>query len=96
MLKYKCINYGINFIITEESYTSKIDHFALEPMEHHDNYLGKRIHRGLFKCNDGKVLNADINGSLGILRKVIDESQFFEIVNRGFVTNPNKINIYSI
>ena len=94
MLKYKCENYGINFIITEESYTSKIDHFTLESMEHHDNYLGERIHRGLFKCSDGKIINADVNGALGILRKVIDKSQFVEIVNRGFVTNPNKINIY--
>ena len=95
-LKYKCENYGINFILTEESYTSKIDHLARESFGHKDNYLGKRIHRGLFKCSNGKVINADVNGAIGILRKVIDESQFVEIVNRGFVTNPNKINIYSI
>ena len=95
MLKYKCENYGINFIIAEESYTSKVDHFALESMEHHDNYLGKRIYRGLFKCNDSKIINADVNGAIGILRKVIDESLFQKIVNRGTVTVPNKINIYS-
>ena len=95
-LKYKCENYGINFIITEESYTSKIDHFVLESMEYHDEYLGKRIHRGLFKSSTNQVLNADVNGSLGILRKVIDESSFKKIINRGLVTSPNKINIYSI
>ena len=95
-LKYKCENYGINFILTEESYTSKIDHLAGESFGHKDDYLGKRIHRGLFKCNNGKVINADVNGAIGILRKVIDASQFTEIINRGFVTNPNKINIYSI
>lgn len=93
-LQYKCENYGINFSITEESYTSKIDHFALESMEHHDKYLGKRIHRGLFKCNDGKIINADVNGAIGILRKVIDESLFEKIINRGTVTVPNKISIY--
>lgn len=95
MLKYKCENYGINFIVVEESYTSKIDHLAGESFGHKDNYLGKRIHRGLFKSSTNQVLNADVNGALGILRKVIDESSFQKIVNRGFVTNPNKINIYS-
>lgn len=95
MLKYKCENYGINFIVVEESYTSKIDHLAGESFGHKDNYLGKRIYRGLFKSSTNQVLNADVNGALGILRKVIDESSFQKIVNRGFVTNPNKINIYS-
>ena len=94
MLKYKCEDYGINFIITEESYTSKIDHFSLESMQHHDNYLGKRIHRGLFKCGDGKIINADVNGAIGILRKVINESSFQKIINRGAVAVPNKISIY--
>lgn len=94
MLKYKCEDYGINFIITEESYTSKIDHFSLESMQHHDSYLGKRIHRGLFKCSDGKIINADVNGAIGILRKVIDESSFQKIIDRGAVAAPNKISIY--
>ena len=30
-------------------------------MEHHDDYLGKRVKRGLFKSYTGKELNADIN-----------------------------------
>ena len=93
MLKYKAENFGIQFILTEESYSSKVDHSALEPMKHSENYLGKRVKRGLFKRADGKVINADLNGAIGILRKVISESQFLEIVNRGFVVNPVKINI---
>ena len=94
-LQYKCKEVGINFIETEESHTSKTDHFIYESMEHHDNYSGKRIHRGLFKSSTDKVINADVNGAIGILRKVIDESDFRQIVDRGFVTNPYKINIYS-
>ena len=31
-------------------------------MEHHENYLGKRVKRGLFKSYTEKELNADING----------------------------------
>ncbi len=91
-LQYKGEDVNIQVIVVEESYTSKIDHLALEPMQKQDNYMGKRTHRGLFKSSTGKVVNADLNGAVGILRKVIDESQFIEIINRGFVTNPVKVN----
>ena len=53
---------GINVIITEESYTSKVDHFAGEEMCKHDKYLGKRVKRGLFKSSTGKILNSDETG----------------------------------
>ena len=91
-IQYKAENVGITCIITEESYTSKVDHLALEEMCHHDKYVGNRKKRGLFRSSTGKAFNADLNGAVGILRKVIDESQFIEIVNRGFVTNPFKVN----
>ena len=92
-LQYKCENFGITCIVTEESYTSKIDHLAMEEMHKQENYLGKRVKRGLFKSSKNKVINADLNGAVGILRKVIDEFSFQKIVNRGFVINPVKINI---
>ena len=91
-LRYKCENYGIRFVITEESYTSKVDHSVLEEMQHKDFYVGKRAKRGLFKQSSGKVLNADLNGAIGILRKVIDEFEFSQIVDRGFVINPVRVN----
>ncbi len=96
LLRYKCENYGIEFKETEESYTSKTDHSIFEEMKHLEERKGKRKYRGLFKQACKKVLNADLNGAIGILRKVIDESSFKKIVDRGFVTNPNKINIYSV
>ncbi|NES64691.1 MAG: hypothetical protein F6K24_05230 [Okeania sp. SIO2D1] len=34
----------------------------------HENYVGKRVKLGLFRSATGKVINADINGSLQILR----------------------------
>lgn len=91
-IQYKAENVGITCIVIEESYTSKVDHLALEEMCHHDKYVGNRKKRGLFKSSTGKAFNADLNGAVGILRKVIDESQFIEIVNRGFVTNPLRVN----
>ena len=75
-LEYKCKLEGINVILTEESYTSKCSFLDGETLEEHDNYLGKRIERGLFKSAKGKLINADLNGSLNILRKVVGEFQY--------------------
>ena len=72
-LVYKCEEVGIEVILTEEAYTSKIDHFIEEEMKHHDKYAGKRIHRGLFRSSTGIYINADLNGALGIMRKVFPE-----------------------
>ena len=68
-LKYKCKMVGINIIIHEESYTSKCDALALEDVKQHETYLSKRVKRRLFQSSIGKVINADVNGLLNILRK---------------------------
>lgn len=73
-IMYKCEDYGIKVILTGEAYTSKVDHLAGEEMHKHTEYKGKRIHRGLFLSSTGIVINADINGALGIMRKVFSES----------------------
>lgn len=75
-LDYKCKLEGINVILTEESYTSKCSFLDGEPIEKHESYLGKRIKRGLFKSTKGKLINADLNGSLNILRKAIGEFEY--------------------
>lgn len=75
-LEYKCKLEGINVILTEESYTSKFSFLDNEPLGKKDVYLGKRIKRGLFKTSIGKLINADLNGALNILRKVIGEFQY--------------------
>ena len=75
-LEYKCKLEGINVILTEESYTSKCSFLDNEPLGKHENYKGKRITRGLFKSSTNKLINADLNGSLNILRKVFGEFQY--------------------
>ena len=75
-LEYKCKLEGINFILTEESYTSKCSFIDNESIEKQESYLGKRIKRGLFKSSKGKLINADLNGSLNILRKVVGEFKY--------------------
>jgi len=91
-IQYKSEKIGINVIIQEESYTSKIDHLVFEEMKHQKKYLGKRIKRGLFQSSTGKAINADVNGSVGILRKVIGDSFVKKIFDIGFGYNPVKIN----
>lgn len=71
MLKYKCEKHGINFITHEESYTSKCSFLDNEQICKHDNYLGRRIKRGLFKSSEGRLINADVNGSYNILKKAV-------------------------
>ena len=60
---------GIELISQEESYTSKCSFLDLEPIEKQENYLGRRVKRGLFKSSNGVVINADINASYNIGRK---------------------------
>lgn len=82
-LGYKCKLAGIDFIEHEESYTSKCDALALEEVCKHDTYLGKRVKRGLFRSSVGKIINADQNGALNILRKVVGDSEFVRIIGSG-------------
>jgi IS605 OrfB family transposase len=69
MIQYKCEEVGINVVCVNEAYTSKCSFLDNESIEKHDSYLGKRTKRGLFISSDKKKLNADVNGSLNILRK---------------------------
>lgn len=92
MIQYKAEEYGMNVIITEESYTSKVDHFAGEEMCKHEKYLGERVKRGLFISSTGKIINADENGAIGILRKVADEKFKRLIISRGDAISPMRLN----
>ena len=60
----------------EESYTSKCSFLDNEEICKHTSYKGKRVKRGLFKSNDGTLINADVNGSLNILKKVVGDFDY--------------------
>ncbi|MFW6172212.1 MAG: RNA-guided endonuclease InsQ/TnpB family protein [Elusimicrobiota bacterium] len=68
-LKCKCELHGIDFNFQDESYTSKCSFFDNEEVKKHKKYKGKRVHRGLFKTEDGNLVNADVNGALNIAVK---------------------------
>ena len=97
LLKYKLELNGINYIETEESHTSKCSFIDKEEITHHDSYVGRRIRRGLFKSKEGNKYNADINGSLNILRKYMTKTgtytdELHEDLVR-YMTNPRKLKV---
>lgn len=69
-LSYKCENSGIKFIKTNEGYTSGTSFLdGEEPIK--ENYdKSRRVYRGLFKTEKGEYINADVNGSYQIMKKV--------------------------
>ena len=55
-------------------------------------FSGRRIKRGLYKTKDLTLINADVNGSINILRKEIGNDWLKPIIfNRGFVVDPMKV-----
>lgn len=75
-INYKSYMCGLNLVTQEESYTSKCSSIDLEPIKRHDEYVGLRIKRGLFRTGVGKLINSDVNGSLNILRKAVPNVEF--------------------
>ena len=91
-LKYKGMLEGINVVEIEEGYTSKCSFLDNESIEKHDEYLGKRIKRGLFKTKNGSLINSDINGSYNIMRKYLKcNCDAVMPADVGFVYNPFKV-----
>ena len=80
--------------ITEESYTSKCSFLDFEPIKKHEQYLGNRVKRGLFKSKLGKTYSADLNGSLNILRKVVGDSIFDRNSIERLVVSPVRFRPY--
>ena len=77
MLTYKAQLRGIKVVITEEAYTSQASALEQDKLpkygEEKPKFTGKRVFRGLYKTGENKLLNADINGSFNIIRKVIPD-----------------------
>ena len=60
--------HGIKSSIVNEAYTSKASFIDNEPLRSY-SFSGKRIKRGLFKTKEGKLINADLNAALNMIRK---------------------------
>ena len=90
-LTYKCQEVGINLILVDEAYTSGTSFLDNEEPVKELYNKKRRIHRGLFRSNDGRLINADVNAAYQIMRKVFHDVEI--PVDRGFVMNPTQISI---
>ena len=73
MIKYKAELAGITFIQVNESYTSGTSFLdnELPTKEYYDK--SRRKSRGLFLSNNSKRINADVNASFQIMKKIYKE-----------------------
>ena len=70
-IEYKARLKGIEVVKISERYTSGVSALDNEDITKDSYNPKRRISRGMFITNGGKKINADINGSLNILRKHI-------------------------
>ena len=103
-LRYKCRLRGISVTVQEESYTSKASFLDNDDIPVHGEienpkFSGRRIMRGLYRTGDGRLINADVNGSYNILRKGlmnnhqslhIDNPLIQPLVVKGIGQEPNE------
>jgi IS605 OrfB family transposase len=98
-----CEQYGIDFIETEESYTSKtsfldddvLPKFGAKPKGWKSS--GVRTNRGLFKTATGIKINADCNGAANIIRKVAMIAKFDLVgISRGALSAPKKVLLWTL
>ena len=98
-LKYKACLAGINFMMVEESYTSKTSFLDREKLHGYKynrapkkyTFLGERITRSLFRSKEGYVIHADINASFNIIRKVSgDDIYAFANIGAIKVSSPKR------
>ena len=80
---------NIKCTIINESYTSKCSFYDSEEIGYHNKYLGERIKRGLYETKEKRIVNADINGALNILKKSkIDNYQLMDNLRNRGITLP--------
>lgn len=72
-LQYKCEDAGIKYVETNEAYTSGTSYLDDEAPIKENYNKERRVQRGLFQAKD-MLINADVNGSLQIMRKVFPDS----------------------
>lgn len=90
-IEYKAKLKGIKVEKISERYTSGVSSIDNEPIEKEYYNKKRRISRGLFITKEGKKINADINGSINILRKYLKSKTKLEMVmNNGREQSPIK------
>jgi putative transposase len=101
MIEYKAKLFGIQVIQHEESYTSKCSFLDNESIKKHNVYCGKRLRKivihgqkmkcNLFQCDNGKIINGDVNAAYNILKKAVPSAFAEELV--GLVLSPLSVRL---
>ena len=90
VLKYKLQDKGIEYREQEESYTSKASYLDGDYIPTYGDgkihtFSGVRIKRSLYKTEQGKIIDADLNAALNILKKsgeyLIEELDYLQFNN---------------
>ncbi|MEH2401822.1 RNA-guided endonuclease InsQ/TnpB family protein [Nostoc sp.] len=98
-----CEQHGIDFVETEESYTSKTSFLDSDILPKYGEKpvgwkaSGRRLTRGIYQSFAGTKINADCNGASNILRKVsvmlgLDLSG----ISRGALSAPKKVLLWTL
>jgi lycopene cyclase CruP len=97
-----CEQYGVNFVETEESYTSKASFIDSDPLPAFGEKpkgwkeSGKRVKRGLYRTANNWYINSDCNGAANIIRKVATTLGLsLSGVGRGALTTPLRVRIWT-
>jgi lycopene cyclase CruP len=99
-----CNQYGIRFLETEESYTSKASFLDSDLLPTFGGEKpagwqpsGKRVKRGLYRSSNGTKINADANGCANILRKVAATLGInLDGVSRGALKTPLRVRLWTV
>jgi IS605 OrfB family transposase len=92
-LKAKCERYGINHYEVNEAYTSRTDALAFDDIKEQPYGKKRRVKRGLYKSITGVLLNADVNGSLNIMRKVAGDIVVKQLACSCLVNRPIRVKL---
>ena len=96
-LRYKLYREGIEFVLVEESYTSKASFENMDKIptfgkdDQNVSFTGTRLKRGLYKSQGSNCcVNADLNGAANIMRKAFPNVLEWPL---SMIKSPKRINL---
>lgn len=85
---------GIHVLLQDESYTSKVNSLKMEEIKYKSSYGGIRVGE-VYYSFDGNVIHADVNASINIYRKYVEngknKDKVRSMINVKNVKNPIRI-----